>query len=132
LSGVILRPAQGWALNDDGRYMYYKDGKPVTGWQTIDGVRYHFYSTGILQTGWVKDGSNWRYYSGNKALTGWWDIGSDSNKKRYYFDTNAVMVSGKWLQIDGKWYYFYTDGSLARSTTIDGYEVDENGVRKTE
>ncbi len=124
--------AQGWALNDDGRYMYYKDGKPVTGWQTIDGVRYHFYSTGILQTGWVKDGNNWRYYSGNKALTGWWDIGSETSKKRYYFDTNAVMVSGKWLQIDGKWYYFYSDGSLAVNTKIDGYEVDENGVRKTE
>ena len=124
--------AQGWALNDYGRYMYFKDGKPVTGWQTIDGVRYHFYSTGILQAGWVKDGNNWRYYSGNKALTGWWDIGSETSKKRYYFDTNAVMVSGKWLQIDGKWYYFYADGSLARGTKIDGYEVDENGVRKTE
>ena len=123
--------AQGWALNDDGRYLYYKDSKPITGWQTIDGVKYYFYSTGILQTGWVKDGNNWRYYSGNKALTGWWYIGSGTSKKRYYFDVNAVMVSGKWLQIDSKWYYFYTDGSLSRSTTIDGYEVDENGIRKT-
>lgn len=41
------------------------------------------------------------------------------------------MVSGKWLEIDGKWYYFNADGSLAKSTKIDGYEVDENGVRKT-
>ncbi|WP_052082661.1 S-layer homology domain-containing protein [Intestinimonas butyriciproducens] len=123
--------AQGWALNDDGRYLYYKDGKPLTGWQTIDGVKYYFNSAGVLQTGWVKDGSNWRYYSGNKALTGWWDIGSTTYKKRYYFDKNGVMVYGKWLQIDKKWYYFYTDGSLARSTTIDGYEVDENGVRKS-
>ncbi|CFX14949.1 Fibronectin, type III [Syntrophomonas zehnderi OL-4] len=122
--------AQGWALNDDGRYMYYKDGKPLTGWQTIDGVRYHFYSTGVLQTGWVKDGSNWRFYSGNRALVGWWDIGSETSKKRYYFDVNAVMVSGKWLEIDDKWYYFYTDGSLARNTKIGEYEVDESGVRK--
>ncbi len=123
--------AQGWALNDDGRYMYYKDGKPLTGWQTIDGKKYYFYNIGVLQTGWVKDGNNWRYYSGNKALTGWWDIGSETSKKRYYFDVNAIMVSGKWLQIDGKWYYFYSDGSLARDTKIDGYEVGPDGVRKT-
>lgn len=32
--------------------------------------------------------------------------------------------------LDGKWYYFYADGSLARSVKIDEYEVDENGVRK--
>lgn len=123
--------AQGWAKNDDGRYMYYKDSKPLTDWQTIDGVKYYFYSTGVLQTGWVKDGNNWRFYSGNKALVGWWNIGSETNKKRYYFDVNAVMVPYKWLQIDGKWYYFYSDGSLAVSTKINGYKVDENGVRKT-
>jgi len=107
-------------------FMYYKDGKPLTGWQTIDGVKYSFYSTGALQTGWVKDDS------GNTRLVGWWDIGADGNSKRYYFDTNAIMVSGKWLQIDGKWYYFYADGSLAVSTKVDGCEVDEKGVRKTE
>lgn len=39
------------------------------------------------------------------------------------------MVHGKWLEVDGKWYHFYTGGSLARSTKIDGYEVDEKGVR---
>ncbi|MEA4847496.1 MAG: S-layer homology domain-containing protein [Clostridiaceae bacterium] len=124
--------AQGWALNDAGQYIYYKNAKVLTGWQTIDGVRYYFYSTGILQTGWVKDGNSWRYYSGNKALIGWWNIGSGEAKKIYYFTTDGIMVSGKWLQIDGKWYYFYADGALAVSTKIDGYEVDENGTRKTQ
>ena len=32
---------------------------------------------------------------------------------------------------DGQWYYFYEDGTLARSTKVGGYEVDGNGVRKT-
>lgn len=58
--------AQGWALNDAGQYLYYKDGKVLTGTQTIDGVKY----------------------------------------------------------------YFNSDGTLARSTNIDGYEVGEDGVRK--
>ncbi len=43
--------AQGWARNDDGQRMYYKNGAAVTGWQTIDGVKYYFYSTGVLQAG---------------------------------------------------------------------------------
>lgn len=64
-------------------------------------------------------------------LVGFWDLGANGNNKTYYFTKDGLMVSGRWLEIDGKWYYFYTNGSLARSTKIDGYEVDKNGVRKT-
>lgn len=99
--------AQGWTLNDAGQYLYYKDDKVLTGTQTLDGVKYSFETTGVLKTGWVRDGGNWYFYSGITRLT------------------------GKWLQIGGKWYYFNADGSLARSTKIDGYEVDKNGVRKS-
>ena len=123
--------AQGWAQNDAGQYLYYKDGKALTGTQTIDGVKYFFNTDGTLKTGWVKDGDNWRFYSGKTMLVGFWDLGANGNNKTYYFTKDGLMVSGKWLEIDGKWYYFYTDGSLARSTKIDGYEVDKNGVRKT-
>ncbi len=98
--------AQGWAKNDAGQYLYYKDGKALTGTQTVNGVKYFFETTGVLKTGWVKDGDNWRYYSENKAAMGW-------------------------LEIDGKWYYFYANGALAKNAKIDGYEVDKNGVRKT-
>jgi hypothetical protein len=118
--------AQGWAKKDAGQYLYYKDGKALTGTQTIDGVTYFLGTDGTLKTGWVKDGGNWRYYSGNKAAVGWLDI----SNKRYYFTKDGNMISGKWLQIDGKWYYFNADGTLARSTKINGYEVDKNGVRK--
>lgn len=38
--------AEGWTVNDNGRWMYYKDGKPLTGKQTIDGVSYDFNSYG--------------------------------------------------------------------------------------
>ena len=122
--------AQGWAKNDAGQYLYYKDGKALTGTQTINGVKYFFNTDGTLKTGWVKDGGNWRFYSGNIMLVGFWDIGANGNNKTYYFTKDGIMTSGKWLEIDGKWYYFYADGSLARSTKIDEYEVDANGVRK--
>jgi glucan-binding YG repeat protein len=118
---------QGWALNDAGQYLYYKDGKALTDTQTIDGAKYFFNTDGTLKTGWVKDGDNWRYYFRNKATAGWLDI----SDKRYYFTKDGWMVSGKWLQIDSKWYYFYADGSLAKDTKVDGHEVGLDGERKT-
>ncbi|GAU78287.1 S-layer homology domain-containing protein [Fusibacter sp. 3D3] len=123
--------AQGWALNDAGQYLYFKDGKALTDTQPLDGVKYVFNTDGTLKTGWVKDGDNWRFYSGKTMVVGFWDLGAKGNNKTYYFAKDGLMVSGKWLETDGKWYYFNADGSLARSTKIDGYEVDENGVRKT-
>jgi glucan-binding YG repeat protein len=85
-----------------------------------------------MQTGWKKDDKdNWYYLSTSGAKTGWQTISSGDSKKRYYFTTDAVMVSGKWLNIDSKWYYFEKDGSLAVSTTIDSYKVDENGERQS-
>jgi len=123
--------AQGWAQNDAGQHLNYKDGKALIGTQIIDGVKYFLGTDGTLKTSWVKDSDNWRFYSGKTMLVGWWDLGANGNNKTYYFTKDGLMVYSKWLEIDGKWYYFYTDGSLARSTKIDGYEVDEKGVRKT-
>lgn len=123
--------AYGWALNDAGQYLYYKNSKVLTGMQIIDGVKYFFNTDGTLKTSWVKDANNWRYYSGNTMLVGFWDIGTNGNNKTYYFTKDGIMVAGKWLEIGDKWYYFNADGSLAKGTKINGYEVDENGVRKT-
>lgn len=63
-----------------------------------------------------------------KPVIGW--LTAENGKYHYYFTADGIMVSGKWLEIDGNWYYFYADGSLAKSTKVDGYEVDGNGVRK--
>jgi uncharacterized repeat protein (TIGR02543 family) len=122
---------QGWAQNDTGEWLYYKNGKSLTDKQTIDEIQYLFNSSGILQTGWVEIGTNKRYFSDNRMLTGWQDMGSGSKKKTYYFSNKGNLIFGKWLKISGKWYYFYKDGSLAKSTKVDGYEVGPDGVRKT-
>lgn len=34
------------------------------------------------------------------------------------------MVSGKWLQIDSKWYYFCANGFLAKDTEADAMRSD--------
>lgn len=87
------KAAMGWAMNDSGKLMYYKDEKAYTGWLNDDG---------------------------------------NGSRKYYYFTVNGMMVSGKWLKIKEKWYYFYADGTLAVSTRIDGYDIDENGAMKSE
>ncbi|MEZ7640269.1 N-acetylmuramoyl-L-alanine amidase family protein [Streptococcus sp. 27098_8_109] len=44
----------------------------------------------------------------------------------YYFSKEYGMKTG-WFQVDGKWYYAYSSGALAVSTTINGYTVNANG-----
>ena len=39
--------AQGWSMNDSGKWMYFKDGKPLTGKQDIDGATYTFDQYGV-------------------------------------------------------------------------------------
>ena len=97
--------AQGWALNDAGQYLYYRSGKALSGWQDIEAEKYFFNADQTLKTGWVKDEKGWRHYSGNNMLTGWNDI-------------------------DSRLFYFNSEGLLETNTTVDGYLLDENGVRK--
>ena len=110
-SDTASHPAkEGWsnANKDLRKYVYYtQNGNALTGWQTIGGVRYYFGSDGVMHTGWLDIDDTW-----------------------YYFYPNGMMIAGEWAQIGGKWYYFYEDGTLAVDTTIDGYEIGADGVRK--
>lgn len=52
---------------------------------------------------WVKDNMGWYYAIGNSYATGW-------------------------KNIDGNWYYFYSDGYMAYDTVIDGYYLNNKGA----
>ena len=41
--------AQGWTMNDSGKWMYYENGKPVTGKKDIDGSTYIFDQYGVTE-----------------------------------------------------------------------------------
>ena len=127
---ITPETAQGFVLDDAGKYRYYKDGKALTEKQILNGTVYFFDESGVLKTGWVKDGNLWRYYDGTKAHKGWLNLKADGEERLYYLNKEGLLESGKWVNIDGKWYYFYPDGTLALNTEIDGYKVDSKGVRE--
>lgn len=61
----------------------------------------------------------------SSTASGW-----SRNDDGQWFYYNAGRFFTGWREIDGKWYYFHPDGSMAVSTTIDGYVIDSDGRRK--
>ena len=77
--------------------------------------------------GWQNDSGQWSYYRNGKPVKG----RLSDDQKWYWLDkATGMMFAGGWKQIDGKWYYFYTDGTMAVNTTIDGYTIGSDGARK--
>ena len=100
-----------YALNPDtNKYVwryYDSDGISLKGYQTLNGVNYFFSANnGNLCVGWMYAiGDGWHYaYSDGSIHEGW-------------------------IQDNGKWYYIYSNGKMAKDTTTpDGYHVNKNGV----
>lgn len=78
--------------------------------------------------GWQQnDSGQWSYYRNGKPVKG----RLSDDQKWYWLDkATGMMFAGGWKQIDGKWYYFYTDGTMSVNTTIDGYTIGSDGARK--
>ena len=75
--------------------------------------------------GWVQNHSaSWQYRKNNKAVTGW----LYDSPNWYWPDGSGWMFNGGWLQIDGKWYYFFANGTMAVNTEIDGYKIGLDGA----
>ena len=109
----------------------------VTGWVTIDGMRYYFDENGVLREGFVRKG-DYQYYmyqdgsyakgtpviNGEKycfdgqgrQIFGWYNL----LNWRFYFDPSdngAAITTSK--TIDGKTYYFNSDGTLREEVLSD-------------
>ncbi len=57
----------------------------------------------VANAEWKSDSNGWWYTEGNSWATGW-------------------------KQINGAWYYFYSDGYMAHDTTVEGYYLNSNGI----
>ena len=102
----------GWSNTMTGIY-YCKDESrvKVTGWQQIDGKWYYFDpSTYDMKTGWFNDGGNW-YYLTEPSYLG-------EGKVKIKDGLGSMQVD--WIKINGKWYYFNSDGSMKIGWLNDG------------
>lgn len=125
----------GWV--NAGGYWYFmdSDGTMATGWWEIGEENYYYFRTdGSMVTGWYKDGWGDYYYFGSdgRQQFGWqtiggktyffeWDYGTMCTNtwvyhdeydpiKWYFCGADGVMVSNRWLKIDGFNYYFDASG----------------------
>ncbi|MEH7236738.1 peptidoglycan DD-metalloendopeptidase family protein [Bacillus sp. JJ1562] len=127
----------GWVLVGTTWYFMNTSGAMQTGW-IVDGSHwYYLASNGAMQAGWVQDGSHWYYLtevSGGAVpkgamQTGWYFDGSSW----YYLNPvsgsipKGAMYTG-WNRIDGKDYYFYNNGVMAKNTTVNGRYLGSDGA----
>ena len=95
--------------DDEGNWYYSdKDGRLLIGAQTVDFVNVYFYDDGVQ----VK---------GDFAPNG-----------HYYDKDTGALVTNRYIEKDGKWYYVNDKGDkLIGAQTVDGVEVyfDKDGVQ---
>lgn len=89
------------------------------------GKSYYLQTDANMATGWLSYDGNW-YYLGSDGgkKTGWQSV----NGSWYYLDFEGKMKTGWIRDIDGRYYYLYSNGSMAYSTTINGYKLGTNGA----
>ena len=105
-----------------------KSGEKTMGIKDINYVMYHD-TTGVRTAAKAALGNKNSVLSNiNRSERNSWvktEIG-------WMYNENGKPVTG-WKLIDGKWYYLYEDGHMAKSEKIQGkdgkvYDIDENGV----
>lgn len=102
----------GTGLMEKGWYYLGRDGKAEKNdWKTIDGTRYCFDSMGRMRTGWYREGGE-LYYLGHEdqgySIPGWRQL----EGRWYYFQTNGRAKRAEGAVIEDKKYYFDEDGAM--------------------
>ena len=155
-NGVLARNA--WAGNywlgadgkmvtnawvDNGRYYVDANGawvkgaqKPAVaqkqGWVQSGGAWYYYYQGNVVINAWV--GNYWLGADGRMATSSWVDNG------RYYVGSNGEWVRNAqkpeekkqgWVKESNTWYYYNTDGTLARNKWAGNYWLGADGRMST-
>jgi len=96
---------------------------------------------------WVQDAHGWWYdlgggkWSQREYVDGYWIKGNgywDTTKARaswkhdakgwWYGDSTGWYAKNQWLKIDGKWYFFHSDGYMAANEYIRGSWFNKSGA----
>ena len=116
----------GWAKDEAGNWNYLldSDGKKATGWVNDAGSWYYLDQDGVMKKWWVQVDGTWYYLDGSGVMqTGW----LNDNGTWYYLEASGAMKANQWFEVGGKWYHVEASGALSVNTTVDGYNVNENG-----
>ena len=123
--GPGVAASTGWYQTSTGWHYKKADGYNSTGWEFINNKWYYFDSNANMQTGWV-DYNGSKYYlkpNDGDMATSWELIGG----KWYLFDESGHPVKG-WFQYNNAWYYITDSGEMAVSTSVDGYNINQDGI----
>ena len=116
----------GWNQDKAGNWVYLKDseGTKATGWVNENGSWYYLGQDGVMKKWWVQVEGTWYYLNGSGAMqTGW----LQDNGSWYYLEASGALKVNQWFEVGGKWYHVDASGALSVNTTVDGYNVNENG-----
>ena len=117
----------GWSKDAQGNWNYLLDSngkKAVSQWVNDNGSWYYLGQDGVMKKWWVQVEGTWYYLNGSGAMqTGW----LNDNGTWYYLEASGAMKANQWFEVDGKWYHVDASGALSVNTTVDGYNVNENG-----
>ena len=116
----------GWYQTGTGWHYKKADGLNSTGWELVNNKWYYFDANAIMQTGWIEY-NGFKYYlkpgDGDMATAAWELI----DNKWYMFDESGHLKKG-WVEYNGAWYYLTDNGEMAVNTTIDGFNINHDGI----
>lgn len=120
-----------WKVNENGWWYETGDGwYPHDCWQKINEKYFYFSSDGYMACEEWVDGY-WLNSSGNiedKYLANW----RCNSEGWYYEDKSGWYPQNQWQKINGKWFFFNSDGYMANNEWIDGYHFDSDGLMNDE
>ena len=141
----------------DGLYWLNADGKMATN-SWVDNGRYYVDANGTwvkdakrTKQGWVKQANSWYYYEANGALAknkwidGLYWLNSDGkmatnswvDNGRYFVGDNGAWVKDAkrtkqgWVKQANSWYYYESNGTLARNKWVGDYWLGTDGKMAT-
>ena len=137
---------------DNGRYYVGSNGAWVKGARNQATATQNQVTSNATKQGWVQSGNAWYYYNNGSLVVNKWAgnywLGADGrmatnrwvDNNRYYVGNDGAWVKDAkrqeekktgWVKESNVWYYYNTDGTLARNKWAGNYWLGVDGKMAT-